>query len=78
MDGYVAFSISLQIPPPRSEDKYSWDLPKIVAGRIEELGKNGEGIEKKEKRMLFLINLSHLWDIKGTNEIWAEATAQSY
>ena len=69
MDGYVTFSISLRIPPLRSEDKYSLDLPKIVARRIEELEKNGEGIEKKEKRMLFLINLSHLWDIKGTNEI---------
>ena len=67
MDGFVAFSISLQISPLRSEDKYSLDLPKIVARRIEELGKNGEGIEKKEKRMLCLINFSHLLDIKGTN-----------
>ena len=43
MDGFVAFSISLQISLPRSEDKYSLDLPKIVARRIEELEKNGEG-----------------------------------
>ena len=67
MDGYVTFSISLRIPPLRSEDKYSLDLPKIVARRIEELEKSGEGIGKKEKRMLCLINFSHLLDIKGTN-----------
>ena len=49
MDGFVAFSISLQISPLRSEDKYSLDLPKIVARRIEELEKNGEGNEKKRR-----------------------------
>ena len=43
MDGFVAFSISLQISLLRSEDKYSLDLSKIVARRIEELEKNGEG-----------------------------------
>ena len=54
MDGFVAFSISLQIPPLRSEDKYSLDLPKIVARRIEELGKNGEGIEKRREENALL------------------------
>ena len=67
MDGFVAFSISLQISLLRSEDKYSLDLSKIVARRIEELEKNGEGIEKEGNRMLCLINFSHLLDIKGTN-----------
>ena len=43
MDGFVAFSISLQIPPLRSEDKYSLDLPKIVARRIEELENKEQG-----------------------------------